>query len=231
MLQRLSLLWKRFTPLEEQLFAQIRTVLPHSMQPIFDAQVAAINHVQRLPPAWSEIDYYCRRGGRNYWNTVRTFPCIDEFRLAEVVFHVEGKRYRATLTSIGGHIFDFAILPGPKKVAFSTWTEPAHATLLGDPRRAPTGQREPEALPPVWKDFVSRHPDEPTRAWALYDETTAYRTTFDDAEYLILAERHGPQFLLSRVDSQDGGFFYLSDHHGPPERFLGDLDELIGSSG
>ena len=36
MLQRLSLLWKRFTPLEEQLFAQIRTVLPDSMQPIFD---------------------------------------------------------------------------------------------------------------------------------------------------------------------------------------------------
>src|SRR5678815_3940260 len=101
MLQRLTLLWKRFTPLEEQLFAQIRTVLPDSMQPIFDAQVAAINHVQRLPPAWNEIDYYCRRGGRNYWNTVRTFPCTDEFRLAEVVFHVEGKRYRATLTSIG----------------------------------------------------------------------------------------------------------------------------------
>jgi len=113
MLQRLSLLWKRFTPLEEQLFAQIRTVLPHSMQRIFDAQVAAINHVQRLPPAWNEIDYYCRRGGRNYWNTVRTFPCTDEFHLAEVVFHVEGKRYRATLTSIGGHIFDFAILQAP----------------------------------------------------------------------------------------------------------------------
>ena len=34
MIRRLSLLWKRFTPLEERLFVQIRNVLPTEAQPI-----------------------------------------------------------------------------------------------------------------------------------------------------------------------------------------------------
>jgi hypothetical protein len=231
MLQRLALLWKRFTPLEEQLFAQIRTVLPDSMQLIFDAQVAAISRVQRLPPTWNEIDYFCRRNGRDGWSLVPPFPCTDEFRLAEVVFHVEGTRYRAALTSIQGHIFDFAIVPGPRRVAFAEWTEPARVTLLGDPRRAPTGHKEPEMLPPVWEDFLRRHQGEPSADWALYDATTSYRVAFRDAEYLTLAERDGPQFLLYRVGPGGRGFFCLRDPDGVPEQFLGDLDELIGSSG
>jgi hypothetical protein len=231
MLQRLTLLWKTFTPLEEQLFAQIRTVLPESMLPIFDAQVAAINRVQRLPPTWSEIDYYCLRGRRSLWSTVPQFPCTDEFRVAEVMFHVEGVLYRAVLTSIEGHVFDFAIVPGPRKIAFAKWTEPARVTLLGDPRRAPTGHKEPEVLPPVWEDFLRRHPEEPSSGWALYDAATAYRVALPDAEYLILAELHGPQLLLYRLGSQDSGLFYLRDDHGVPEPFLGNLDELIGSSG
>jgi hypothetical protein len=47
--QRLSLLWRRFSPLEERLFATVRNVLPLQATPTFDAQVAEITHVQRLP--------------------------------------------------------------------------------------------------------------------------------------------------------------------------------------
>src|SRR3989338_8326266 len=45
--QRLSLIWRRFSPLEERLLATVRGVLPPDARPILDAQVSAITHVQR----------------------------------------------------------------------------------------------------------------------------------------------------------------------------------------
>ncbi len=45
--QRLSLLWRRFSPLEEQLIVVVREVLPPQAQTIFDAQVGGITLVQR----------------------------------------------------------------------------------------------------------------------------------------------------------------------------------------
>src|SRR6516225_7936844 len=46
-LQRFSLLRRRFSPLEERLIAAVREVLPPQAQPTFDAQVAGITLVQR----------------------------------------------------------------------------------------------------------------------------------------------------------------------------------------
>jgi hypothetical protein len=115
MLDRLSLLWRRFTPLEERLLAAVRSVLPDDVQLLFDGQVAAITRVQRLPPTWSEIDFYCLRLGKVDWSCAPSFPCTDEFRLAEVRFQAAGASYRAVLTCGAGHIFDFAITPGPRQ--------------------------------------------------------------------------------------------------------------------
>src|SRR5687767_15064800 len=116
MLQRLSLFWTRFTPLEKRLFVEVRQVLPAGAQALFDEQVAAINRVQRLPPSWSEIDLYRLKNGRPDWTGVSLFPCTDEFRLAQVSFRVAGRAYKAILSSIDGHVFDFAIAPGPRSV-------------------------------------------------------------------------------------------------------------------
>src|SRR5215831_2511033 len=106
--QRLSLLWRHFSPLEERLLAAVRDVLPPQAQPIFDAQVTAITLVQRHP-RWTEIRFYRRRNGKVDWSDLPAFPCAGEFPLAEVRFAVQKKRYKATLTAISGHIFDFAI--------------------------------------------------------------------------------------------------------------------------
>ena len=121
MIERVTLLWKRFSPLEERLLAEVRNVLPAAAQPSFDAQVAAISRVQRLAPSWTEICFYRMRRGRADWSGVPLFPCTDEFRLADVRFRIGGQHFKATLTSIGGHIFDFATTPGPKHVSFATW--------------------------------------------------------------------------------------------------------------
>jgi hypothetical protein len=83
--QRISLLWRRFSPLEERLLPTVRGTLPPDALPTFDGQVAAINHVQRLPE-WTEIDFYHRRLGKIDWSDVPMFPRTGEFPLADVRF-------------------------------------------------------------------------------------------------------------------------------------------------
>ncbi len=94
--QRLSLLWRRFSPLEERLIAAVCGALPEPAQPIFEAQIAGITLVQRLP-GWTEIDFYRRRSGRTDWSDIPAFPRTGEFPLAEVRFSV------ATPRNKGGH--------------------------------------------------------------------------------------------------------------------------------
>src|ERR1700730_15082452 len=148
--QRLKLLFIRFSPLEERLLAAVRTVLPTAAQSTFDAQVIAITRVQRHP-RWTEICFYRIRKGKVNWSDVPVFPCADEFRLAKVRFSVQAKSYTATLTCVKGHIFDFAVTPGPKKIAFGLWDSAPAVQLLDDPLRAPTGQRPAENIPETWR--------------------------------------------------------------------------------
>jgi hypothetical protein len=211
-IRNLRLFWKRFTPLEERLFTEVRKVIPIAAQAMFDDQVAGINHVQRLPPGWSEIDFYSRRN----WTRVLMFPNTDEFRLAQVKFRIAAKAYKAILSCINGHIFDFAITPGPRDVAFNEWEGEPTTVLLGDPLRSPSGRKDLEAVPVEWQNFLARQSDESLSKWVLYDETSAYRVVINDAQYLILAEREGPQFILQRLEPPDEQLYYLRHHDDTP---------------
>ena len=226
MIRRLSLFWKRFTPLEVRLFAEVRNVLPQDAQPLFDAQVAAINHVQRLPPSWSEIDFYRRPS----WARTPLFPCTAEFRLAEVRFRAAGRPYKAVLSSINGHIFDFAITPGPKAVAFEAWDGRATSALLGDPLRAATRSKEPENIPALWQDVLLRHAGQQPGGWVLYDASTAYRVVVNDAEYLILAERPGPEFIVHRIEPSGERLYYLAHHDAVPQA-LDQIERVMSAVG
>lgn len=226
-MRRLSLLWRRFTPLETRLFAHVRAILPETARLVYDAQIAAINRVQRLSPSWSEIDCYRMRRGRPDWSGVPLFRCTDEFRLAEVRFGVAGHRYRAVLTCIEGHVFDFAIVPGPKAVAFAEWDGPGQSFLLGDPGRAPTGRAEPEVLPPAWEAFLARHGESPPGGWALHDAGSARRVTLADGQYLILAERGAEEFVLHRIEPPADGFFHLRAYDAAPVRLSGGLERMV----
>lgn len=86
--QRLSLLWKRLTPLEEQLSAAIRMELPQPAVPTFDAQVASIAGINRSPHR-NEIILHLKMGSPS-------FPCIDEIYLAEVCFTVGNRTFKAS---------------------------------------------------------------------------------------------------------------------------------------
>jgi hypothetical protein len=227
LIQQVTLLWKRFSPLEERLLSEVRTVLPPAAQRTFEAQVAAITHVQRSPPSWSEISFYRLTRGVVDWTGVPLFPYTDECRLAEVRFSAAGRAFKSTLTCIGGHLFDFVTIPGPKAVAFETWEPNATARLLADPLRAPTGRREPEALPKAWLDVLGTCRAGFHGTWQLHDAQSAYRVAVADGEYLVLAESEGERYILQRVEPPAEGMFYLPHYDGVPEPVVGDVGALI----
>ena len=212
-------MWRRFSPLEERLIAAVREVLPHQAQVVFDAQIAGITLVQRHP---NEICFYRRVSGKVDWSGVPTFPRTGEFRLAEVRFSVAGRSYKATLTSIGGHAFDFTITPSPKAIAFTDWDSAASARLLSDPMTIEPAN-EPQPMPDSWRDFLARPRPGDTDDWTFHDVETVYRTAFADGEFLVLAEREGDQFVLHRIEPPASTLFYLDSHDGTPEPIKGDV--------
>jgi hypothetical protein len=224
--QRLSLFWRRFSPLEERLIAAVREVLPAEAQALFDAQIAGITLVQRHP---NEICFYRMVSGKANWSGIPTFPHTGEFRLAEVKFSVEGKRYKATLASIGGHIFDFTVLPGPKSVSFADWDAVPACRLLCDPMTVDSA-REARPFPDSWREFLAQNHAVDTDGWKLHDSETAYSAAFTNGEFLILAERGGDQFVLHRIDPPASTLFYLDSHDGTPEPIKGEIPDVFRQS-
>ena len=210
--QRLSLLWRRFSPLEERLITAVRDVLPPQVQRTFDAQVAATTLVQRHPH-WTEIAFYRRRHGKVDWSGVPMFPRTGEFRLAEVRFTAEGRRYKATLTSIGGHMFDFAVTPSPKAIAFADWDSAPSVRLLSDPLVIDSA-RAPDPIPDAWREFLARRQPQAAKGWEFHGSETAYRTTLDEGDFLVLAECEGDEFVLHRIEPPASALFYMGSHDG-----------------
>ncbi|HLH53121.1 MAG TPA: hypothetical protein VKY92_05845 [Verrucomicrobiae bacterium] len=223
--QRLSLLYRRFSPLEERLLAAVCEVLPQKARSIFEAQVAGITLVQRLPQ-WTEIDLYRKQHGKVDWSDVPAFPRTGEFKLAEVKFSVGGRGYKATLTSISGHIFDITVTPSPKAIAFADWDAAPAVGLLSDPLTV-TSASEPSPIPELWRQFLTRHQAPARSNWTFYNSETAVRTAIADAEFLVLAEREGDQFVLHRIEPAASYLFYLDSHDGAPQPIKGDLEDVF----
>lgn len=224
--QYISLLWTKFTPLEKRLLAEVRSVLPEAARPIFDGQVSAITKSQRVLK-WNEICYYRMKSRKVSWAGVPMFPCTDEMPLAEVRFKANGKRFKATLFSIEGHIFDFHVQPGARSIAFVPWDDSPKITLLDDPMRQPTGRKKSAVLAAAWSDFLARHANETFVDWTLNDADSAYSVSLEDGEFLILAEREGNEFILQRLEPASDRLFYLQSHDGTPEPLARDLETLL----
>ena len=166
MLKNITLIWRRFSPMESALFACVRPVLPITAVAIYDAQIAAIHHVQRA--SWTELCLYPRKHQSRGVSFTRT----DEFALAEAQFSVHGTSYTAKLYCLRGYIFDIVVYPNPRNIAFSTWDSPAAVELLNDPMLTPSApDRQP--ISEEWRDFLHNHAGEVHASWSLYDENSA----------------------------------------------------------
>lgn len=220
--QRISLLWRRFSPLEEQLITAVRKVLPSQAQAIFDAQIAGITLVQRYS---NIICFYRKVSGKVDWSGIPTFPHTGEFRLAEVRFRAGDSRFKATLTSISGHIFEFAVTPNPRAIAFAVWEGVPSIGLLCDPLITQSAP-EPQPIPDSWRELIAHH-RELVGDWTFYDSDTAFNTAFADGEFLVLAERDGDEFVLHRIEPPAATLFYLDSHDGIPVQIDEDLPDFF----
>ena len=205
-------------------------MLPETARPIFDAQVSAVTKSQRVLK-WNEICYYRIKRWKVSWADVPLFPCTDEMEIAEVRFKVAGKRFKASLFSISGHIFDFHIQPGGRSIAFAPWEDTPKTRLLDDPMRQPTGHRKPAALLSVWADFLRKHGNDKFGEWTLNDAHSAYSVSLEEGEFLILADREGDEFVLQRLEPSSDQLFYLESHDGIPEPLSKDLESVIKDGG
>ena len=227
----LKLWFRRFSPLEDQLLAAVRAILPAAAQSTYDTQVRAITRVQRHP-SWTEIIFYRIKKGKVDWSDVPSFPRSDEFYLAEIKFSVHGKRYKATLSSIAGHIAIFSIVPRPKEITFERWDGPPATRILDDPLRAPTGRKPGETISSTWREFLAEKSESAGEDWILYDETTTYRVPTDAGECVVLAERNGDEFVLQDMPAEpEAGeperLLYLASHDGTPVPIRGTLKEFM----
>lgn len=228
-LNALKLLFRRFSPLEERLLGAIRTLLPPAARPTYDAQVLGVTRMQRHP-RWTEIIFYRIRKRTVDWTDVPSFPCAEEFRLAEVRFSARGKNYKATLTCVGGHIAILTVAPSPKQVAFEPWDGEPTVQILNDPLSPTAIHRQTNSVLPAWRKFLLEHPGKTSEGWILYDEITAYRVPSDDGEWLVVAVRNGDEFILQELEAERetvGKLLYLSSHDGKPEPISGDLAEFV----
>lgn len=84
-----------------------------------------------------------------------------------------------------------------------------------------------EPIPAAWREFLSRQPRR-LGGWTLHDAESAYRITFEDGEFLVLAERAGDEFLLHRIDPPSDVVFYLPSHeNNTPEPLEGDFRDIF----
>ena len=222
--QQLSLLWKRYTPLEEQLFAAVHAALPEPARLIYDAHVAAIAKVQRILQ-WNEIDFYLKDKGRG----LPLFPCKDEINIAEVRFSAKRQMYRATLGCVAGRVFDFHIHPAPKDIAFSRWDAPPTVMLLDDPLRLSADSKLAAIILPQWRTYLDAHGSDCPPNWTLYDEHSAHRAALEQGEFLLLAESWEGERILQRLDPACGKLYYLKTHDGIPEPLDEELTSIIKS--
>jgi hypothetical protein len=75
-------------------------------------------------------------------------------------------------------------------------------------------------IPAIWCEFLARSPQS-SADWTFHDTKTAYQITFDEGEFLVLAERAGDQFVLHRMEPPASTLFYLNSHDAKPSQSKG----------
>jgi hypothetical protein len=219
--KRLSLLWKRFSPLEERLLLDFRKVLPTEAQAIFDAQISAVNGVTRYL-GWNELIFYPKTPGD--WGNVPKFTGTGSLQLAEGVFKVAGKKYRARLECYNGYLAFLKVWPGSKTIAFEPWDGQAQVALLNNP--LVEHKKEAPALSPDWIAVLKRQKAMPATNWTLHDGSSAFPVALEEGEFLVLGEREGDEFILQRVDPPGKDLYFQNGHDAKP-KLAKALEKLI----
>jgi hypothetical protein len=217
-----SLVWKRFTPAEEQVLQAVREVLPQEAIPTFDAQVTAINLVRRHLN-WDEVLFYRKIGRMIDWGETPMFPRKEKFCLASVSFSTGTDSCSARLTCVSGHIFSLKFSPPSKDRAFRQWVRLINAQIESNPL-AKVEEIE-EHIPSEWKRLASELRTSRSSQWNIYDAISAQRVVIDGEEFVLLGENSKDLFILSKPGTENGQLYQMT-HDGKPEA-IQDVDSIL----
>lgn len=135
-MRKVSLLWRRFTPLEEFLLGVLQQQLAEEPRRINQRRIDLINRVIR-PLRWTEIMFYQMRNGKAVVGEEPMFLCRShqEIILAEIRFSPEltTELWTSKIYAVRGHMFSIVTRPSPKPISFSGSFTLKGVQLVDDP--------------------------------------------------------------------------------------------------
>jgi hypothetical protein len=230
---RLSMLWRRFTPLEKFLLGVLQRELPVEARQINQHRIDLINRVSR-PTEWTEIMFYHMRSGKVVFDEEEMFSCrsSEEIVLAEITFSPAQmlQVWMSRIYSVSGCMFSIVTRPSPKPISFFREYGLKNVRLIDDPMiefPSTVVERVRRRLPPDYDELAGKS----ISAWRIFDAADVYRVSLESADYVLFAEREdgSGQFLGVRAEGTSREVYRLP-HDGTPERLAQTLRDAIGKS-
>ena len=229
-IRRISLLWRRFTPLEEFLLGVLQRELPEKPRQINQRRIDLINRVSR-PLKWTEIMFYQMRNGKSVRDEESMFlyRSHEEIILAEIKFSpaLTSQVYKSEIYAVSGLMFSIVTRPSPKLISFCREYTLKGVKLVDDPmvEFPPTLlERLRKRLPPDYDDLAGQS----LSRWRVFDPSDIYRVPLENADYILFAESEdgSAEFLGVRVSGKSSEVYYLP-HDGKPEKVATTLRKAI----
>ena len=211
--------------------ASVRSVLPAAAIPIFDTQVAAITRVQRTPPSWDPVGSRIRAASLT-GVALPCFPAPTNFsRVAENSLHCPRQAVQSSLDEhCRAHFRPDHYAQSEARRILRVGGATGGQTV-GQSLSRPIGAKSPRDYWPQWQNILQRYGDQFPARWLLHDENTAHRVALSDAEYLIVGEKEGVEYLPYHVEPAIEGLYYLEHYDDTPEPFRGKIESLLEGSG
>lgn len=181
---------------------------------------------------WTEILFYQGKGRNWNWDETTRFTNRDEdLKLARVLFNIGDLKFTGTLGCTSGHVFTLAIRPSIKPHAFKEIDRIRAVKVLQDPTIPSPPKPKPKyKLPTTYTDFINATQKQDTNGWSVLQPEEVYSIALSDADYLMLAERQGTEYLLSRDRSPSNGIFYCESPDSTPKLKRGSLERIMQES-
>ena len=221
LIQRISLIWKRLTPLEEFLLKEFLNQTYPEAKRVTELQINSITKTSRYLK-WNEILFY-----RKKIDGIERYPNLQEIVLVKIIFRPKGnkKKWIARIYSVQGYLFSIHINPSPKKISFMKDYELIALTLVDNPMN-PMDYSYLEKLYKRLPVELVQLEGQVVNNWIIFRKEEVYGISFDTGELFCVAERND-EYLCISIENERNKFYYLESHESEPKAVERDVIEFF----
>ena len=212
----------QLTPSEGRVITAVGEKLSATAKPLFEAQIKAINLIQRHASG-KEVNFYTMRRGKPIVVESCLFPLRSEALLATVLLDLGPgtKSLRAEVRLVAGHVFsvDFNRAPGKLvekdihaasvEIGCDPMTPVIEAPVLDSRWREEFLKTIHSKLPDEYLRIAYGKRDSATDDWVIFDLRHIRKVVVRDGNYYLLAEKHGMGAVGIKEDEFSGQIYYL----------------------